>query len=95
MENYPKKWANKSFFDFLKRIGLPSLLLFACSAPAVNMKCAQLKFRLNQQTLSDDEKRELEQEISECQTQVGEAKQQDSLTIKKLKKPFTSEEDSL
>ena len=95
MENYLKKQANKSFCNFLKRIGLPSFFLFACSAPAVNMKCAELRFRLNQQALGNDEKRVFEEELRDCEAQADEAKQQDSATMKKLKKPFSSNEDSL
>ena len=95
MRNFSKKRANCHFFGFLWGIVFSNLLILACSAPAVNMKCAELQFRLNQKDLGEDEKRVLGEELNNCRQQVGEAKQQDSLTIKKLKKPFSSEEDSL
>ena len=94
MENCRKNRGNWIFWSFLKRFGVFGLLFVARSAPGVHVKCSQLRFRLGQ-TLSDDEKRVLQEELDGCEQEIDEAKQQDSLTIKKLKKPFSSGEDSL
>ena len=89
------KQAKRIYIDFFTKIAVPGFLLMACSAPATKMKCAELQFRMDHQTLSDDEKQVFEQEIKNCGQQVDKAQQQDSVTLKKIQNRFSPQEDSL
>ena len=93
MKNYRKS----GILSLLSGIALPGLLL-ACAAPATKMKCGELSYRLNHETLSDDQRGFLEQELKDCQQQTQDAQQQDSTTLNKFEQPFspgTHREDSL
>jgi hypothetical protein len=85
--NSVKNYRKNRIFGFLKRMGLPWLLpalLFACAAPATRMKCDEISYRINHETLSDDQKGFMEEELKDCQQQVQEAGQKDSSSLNGL-----------
>ncbi len=78
-----------SFLWFLRGLALFNVFFIACSAPATKMKCAELRMRLNNETLSDDQKQFMSEELKECEQQVSQARQQDSATMNNLEKRFS------
>ena len=86
-----------SIADFPLKIVFLSFFFAACTAPATKLKCAEIQYRLDHQTLSDDEKRVLEQEVADCGNKVDQATQKDSIALKKFENHLSPQEpeDSL
>lgn len=99
MNFFQKRRVCRVFLGFLKGAGFSALFLIACSAPTVKMKCMEIRMRLNHETLSDDQKGFLEQELKDCEQNWKSAKQKDSTTMDDIGRRFSpknnSDEDSL
>jgi len=81
------------FFAFMWVVGL-AWLLGGCSATPINMKCQEIRTRMELQNQSEDQKRFAEQELRDCELQLNEAQNKDSTALKNLENRFTPE-DSL
>lgn len=89
----------RAFLGFLKGAGFSCLFLIACSAPTVKMKCMEIRMRLDHETLSDDQKGFLVQELKDCEQNLISAKKNDSTTMDGMERRLSpnnkSDEDSL
>ena len=87
---------NQAEFRIFRYFSIFAFILFFlnCSAPPVNLKCQELRARLDRQSLSEDEKHFAEQELRACEQELESAKLRDSASMEKLHQRF-SPQDSL
>jgi hypothetical protein len=73
------------------------VFLAGCSAPAMHMKCEEIRMRLDHENLSEDQKGFMEQELKDCEQEIQNSRQRDSTMMKNIEKKFSpsSAEDSL
>ena len=84
-----RKIAKLGFLCFL----LP-LSLIDCTAPPIQLKCQEIRMRMNNAE-TEDQRRFSALELVECENRLESAINQDSSSFQRLEKRFTPIEDSL
>lgn len=76
-------------------VSMAAAVFCACAAPAQNLKCKEIKTRLEYQNLSADQRRFAEQDLKDCEAEAKKAVRQDSSTLQKFENRLSPQEDSL
>jgi hypothetical protein len=70
-------------------LSLVSLVLGGCAAAPIQLECGEQRFRLDNETLSEDQRRFAEEALKDCEDRLKTAQDKDSAAIENLNQRFT------
>lgn len=87
-----KAFRSNSLCSTLPFLFVGNLLLFwiwSCAATPIKLECSEQRFRLDNEDLSEDQRRFAEEALNDCETRLQSAQAKDSTMIENLNHRFT------
>jgi hypothetical protein len=74
---------------WLPLVSLAGWALGGCASAPIKLECGEQRFRLENENLSEDQRRFAEDALKDCDDRLKTAQEKDSLTIENLNQRFT------
>jgi hypothetical protein len=89
---------NARALKLIRKFAIPELFVFIvffanCTAPAVKLKCEEIRARVDHQDPNPDQRRFAEEELRACEEELDSAKTQDSTALEKLHQRFSPQDN--